>query len=312
MIDWRISNPEKLSRWEVYSGGPVGDALTQKDAKRIGEAFAEDVKLLNSGEQAASGEVAQAVCEVYGAKGDMIECGNVVSKWYENLNPSQRDPHKCDHEDASHFLTRLAEQSISFNTKIVKLLPKDYGFGAVSEWTSLHIKDYAAKLKQAKAEIDKAKPDVYKPVVDEGVHEIRESQKMYVEIPKGAARLIYTLDGSDPRNSESAQKTDNKLDLVSLLKGRPNVKVKMRAVDQEGNVSDPVSIELVSKERKYEIQVESDIFGEKEATFKWPNDTEGLVAVLKSVISYGVKKNLLSTDRAQKIEVLLSDLAKNK
>ena len=86
----------------------------------------------------------------------------------------------------------------------------------------------------------------------------------------------------------------------------------MRAVDQEGNVSDPVSIELVSKERKYEIQVESDIFGEKEATFKWPNDTEGLVAVLKSVISYGVKKNLLSTDRAQKIEVLLSDLAKNK
>ena len=134
----------------------------------------------------------------------MIECGNVVSKWYENLNPSQRDPHKCDHEDASHFLTRLAEQSISFNTKIVKLLPKDYGFGAVSEWTSLHIKDYAAKLKQAKAEIDKAKPDVYKPVVDEGVHEIRESQKMYVEIPKGAARLIYTLDGSDPRNSESA------------------------------------------------------------------------------------------------------------
>ncbi|MDP3029037.1 MAG: hypothetical protein Q8O04_05990 [Deltaproteobacteria bacterium] len=295
----------------VYTGAPVGDTITQKDAKTIGEGFAEDVKLFDSGEQVAHGQVAQIVCDVFGAKGDMIECENLVGKWYANLNPSQRDPHKCDHEDATHFLTRLADQSVSFTTKIVKLLPKDYGFGAVSEWTSLHIKDYAAKLKQAKAEIDKAKPVVYKPAVNEGVHEIRESQKMYVEIPKGAARLVYTLDGSDPRHSESAQKTENGLDLASLLKGRPNVKVKIRAVDQDGNVSDPVSIELVSKERKYEIQVEKDLFGAK-AIFKWPDDTEGLVAVLKSVISYGVKRNLLNADMAKKIEALLGDLAKNK
>jgi len=236
----------------------------------------------------------------------------VVTKWYASLNPSQRDPYKCDHEDAKQFLVRLAEQNVSFSSKIVTLLPKDYGFGAVAEWTSLHVKDYAAKLKQAKAEIDKAKPVVYKPAVDEGVHEVRESQEMHVEIPKGAARVIYTLDGTDPRHSESAQKADKKLDLVSLLKGRPNVKIKMRAVDRDGNVSDPVSIELVSKERKYEIQVESDIFGEKEATFKCPDDTEGLVAVLKSVISYGVKRNLLSTDMAKKLEALLSDVAKDK
>lgn len=296
----------------VYSGGPVGDTLTEKDAKTICDAFAEDVTLLNSGEQIAQGQVAQAVCDIYGAKGDMIECENVVGKWYANLNPSQRDPHKCDHEDAKQFLVRLADQSVSFNTKIIKLLSKDYGFGAVAEWTSLHIKDYTAKLKQAKSEIDKAKPVVYKPSVDEGVHEIRESQQMYIEIPKGAARLIYTLDGRDPRHSDNVQKTDNKLDLVSLLKDRPNVKIKMRAVDQDGNASDIVSVELVSKERKYEIQVESDIFGEKEATFKCPDDTEGLVAVLKSVVSYGVKKKLLSKGRAQKIETLLSDLNKDK
>jgi hypothetical protein len=296
----------------VYSGGPVGDTLSEKDAKTFCDAFAGDVTLLNSGEQIAQGQVAQVVCDIYGAKGDMIECENVVSKWYANLNPSQRDPHKCDHEDAKQFLVRLADQSVSFSTKIVKLLSKDYGFGAVAEWTSLHIKDYAAKLKQAKAEIDKARPVVYKPAVDEGVHEIRESQEMYVKIPKGAAQLIYTLDGRDPRHSDNAQKTDNKLDLVSLLKNRPNVKIKMRAVDQDGNASDVVGVELVSKERKYEIQVESDIFGEKEATFKCPDDTEGLVAVLKSVVSYGVKRKLLSKDRAKKIETLLSDLNKDK
>jgi hypothetical protein len=295
----------------VYTGGPVGDALAEKAVKTIGEAFAEDVKLFNSGEQVAHGQVAQAICEIYGAKGDMIECGNLVSTWHESLNPRQRDPQRCGHEDAAHFLTRLADPSNNFTTKIVKLLPKDFGFGPVSEWTSLHIKDYAAKLKQAKAEIDKAKPDVYKPKIIEGVHEIRESEKMFVELPKGAARLIYTVDGSDPRQSESAQKAESKLDLASFLKGKPNVKVKLRAVDMDGNVSDPVSVELVRKERKYEIQVEKDLFGAK-AVFKWPDDTAGLVAALRSVIRCGLKKNLLIADMANKIEILLSDLAKEK
>ena len=46
--------------------------------------------------------------------------------------------------------------------------------------------------------------------------------------------------------------------LTAILKDRPNVKIKMRAIDQEGNASDPVSVELVSKERKYEIQVKPD------------------------------------------------------
>ena len=259
------------------------------------------MKLLNSGEQIAQGLAAQAVCEIYGVKGDMIECENVVNKWYTGLNPSQRDPHNYDNDDAKQFLVRLADKSVTFSTKIVKILPKDYGFGAVAEWTSLHIKDYAAKLKQAKAEIDKAKPVVYKPAVDEGVHEIRESQQMVVDIPKGAAGLIYTVDGRDPRHSDNAQKADSKFDLVSLLKERPSVKIKMRAVDQDGNASDIVSVELVSKERKYDIQVKSDIFGEKEAMFKCPNDTEGLVAVLRSVLDFGVKRKLLNKDKAQRL-----------
>lgn len=291
----------------VYTDGPVGDGLAQKEAETIGEAFAKDVKLLNSGEQLAHGQVAKAICEVYGAKGDMIECENEVTKWYANLNPSQRDPHKCDHEDATHFLTRLADQSTSFNTKIVKLLPKDYGFGAVLEWTSLHIKDYASKLKQAKAEIDKAKPVVFKPIVDEGKKELRETEKLWAKIPKGVSALIFTTDGTDPRTSNNAQKVTTDTNLSELLKSRPNVTIKIRAVDNEGNYSDVANLELVSKERKYEIQ--ENLIGE--ATFKCPNDIDGLVAVLKSVINYGVEKNILNTDKAKQLEVLLSNIVKD-
>lgn len=296
----------------VYSDVPVGDTLTEKDAKTICDAFAEDVTLLNSGEQIAQGQVAQAVCDIYGAKGDMIECENVVSKWYANLNPSQRDPHKCDHEDAKQFLVRLADQSVTFGTKIVKLLSKDYGFGAVAEWTSLHIKDYAAKLKQAKAEIDKAKTVIYKPAMSEGRKELKEKEELWAKLPQNACELTYTTNGFDPRISSQAKRIKGDIDLSELLKNRSSVKICIRAVDGEGNFSDAAELELVSKERKYEIQVESDIFGEKEATFKCPDDTEGLVAVLKSVISYGVKRNLLSKDKAQKLETLLRDLTMEK
>ena len=85
----------------------------------------------------------------------------------------------------------------------------------------------------------------------------------------------------------------------------------MRAVDQDGNASDVISVELVSKERKYDIQVESDLFGEQEATFKCPNDTEGLVAVFRSILNYGMERKLLSEDNAKKIETLLGELNKN-
>lgn len=292
----------------VYTGSSIGNTITQKDAKTIGEGFAEDFKLFNSGQQIAERQVAEAICQIYGENGDIIECENVVKKWYMDLNPCQRDQTKCNNEDAEYFLTRLANQTVDFNTKIVKLIPKDFGFGAVSEWTSLHIKDYTAKLKQAKIEIDKAKPLVSKPIVDAEKQELYETEKKWVKIPPGASALIYTTDDSDPRISKQAQKVSTDVDISKLIINRPNVKLKIRSVDKEGNFSDETKLEVISKERKYEIQ--ENLIGE--ATFKCPDNTEGLLSVLKSVIRYGVKKKLLNTHGAQKIEALLIDLASDK
>ncbi len=160
----------------VYTDGPVDDRLSEQEAERIGTAFAADVKLLHSGEQLAQARVSQAICELYGTQGDIIVCEQAVKTWYESLNPSQRDPGKCEQEDARQFLLRLAEHNDPFSTKILNRLPADYGFGAVVRWTSLHVKDYAAKLKQAKAEIDKMRPhhpgQIEKSVcLAEGVHD---------------------------------------------------------------------------------------------------------------------------------------------
>lgn len=293
----------------IYSDGPLTANISESDIDNICKTFASDVKLFNSGEQICCRKVAQAICEVFEVKGDIIACETVVTKWYENLNPTQRDPQKCDHEDAVHFLTRLADQSVTFDTKVMKLLPIDYGFGAVADWSSLHIDEYVAKLKQAKAEIDKARPVVNKPAIEEKVHEVRESEVLSVPLPEGTSSIIYTLDGSDPKNSDSAERAQSDLDLAQLLKNRPNVMVKMRAVDCEGNASDMVAVEVVSKERKYEIQVKKDLFGERDATFKCPNDREGLVTVIKSILDYGVKKGLLKTESAEKIKAALDGLS---
>ena len=281
----------------VYSGGLFGVALADKEIRTIGQNFTEDVKLLDLGKIFAEKQVVQAVCEIFYTKGDMIECENVVTKWYASLNPGQRDMDKCKNEDAASFLKYLADQSVDFSKKIFQFLPTDFGFGAVSDWTSLHIKDYSAKLKQAKIEIEKAKPSVSKPEITNSKYELSDGEKCLLKLPEGVSGMIFTTDGTDPRTSNSRQKVDSDFDFSEFLKKQASVKIRIRSIDPEGNLSDEVKLELVSKERKYEIQ--ENVLGE--ATFKCPRDTEGLTAVLKSVVSYGVKKALLSSDWAQRL-----------
>lgn len=294
----------------LYSDSLIGKTLTETEAETLGAAFSEDVKLLNSAEQIVQRRLAEAVCEIYGAKGDMIECEKVVNQWYSNLTPVQRDPSRYE-DEASQLLNRLGNPSVPFGTKMMKLLPKDYGFGEVADWSALPIDVFVAKLKQAKDEIEKAKPLIEKPEVEEKVHVLRENQELLVKVPKGAAKIIYTIDGSDPKQSEHTETCDNELDLVELLKGRPKLQVKIRAVDRDGNASGLVNIELVNKDREYELQVKKNMFGDTEATFRCPNDKDGLLAVLKSVVNYGVKKKLISGDSAENLRVTLEKLIKD-
>ena len=296
----------------IYVDGFDKDRLTEVEAESIGQAFGEDVKRFNGAELIARNKVAGALCEIYGGKGDMIECEKLITNWYEGLNPTQRDPHRSDNEDASQFLTRLADQSATYETKLLKLLPDDYGFGAVNNWTALHIEDYVAKVNQAKAEIDKAKPMVQKPAIKEDVYEVGKSEKKTVLVPDGAKYLIYTTDETDPRQSETSHKVTKELDIASLLVNQPNVKVRMRSMDGEGNVSDLVTVEVVSKEHKYDVKVKEDFFGVQEATFKWPVDSEGLNAVVKSLINYGVTMKLISESKAKKLLSAVTEILDGK
>lgn len=296
----------------VYSDGPVGEEVTEAEANEIGGAFSEDVQLLNSGEQLVRTEVARAICKTFDGKGDMVECKKLVVGWYENLSPSQRDPSRYKSEEAACLVTRLSEPQTEFGTTMVVNLPKDYGFGRVSEWSALHIDEYASKVRQAKQEIDKAKPDIPSPDVVEGVHEVMdpESDVLKVSVPDGASRLLVTVDGSDPVRSDSAKVIEGELNLTQLLSKAPSIQIKIQAVDDEGNASDVKDVKLVNKAREYEISVEEDMFGEAAATYKVPNSVNGLVAVLTSIIQYSLKKGIVDKDRANKIINSIKAIAK--
>ena len=105
-----------------------------------------------------------------------------------------------------------------------------------------------------------------------------------------------------------AKKMTEDTNLAELLKSRSNVKINLRAVDNEGNYSDLVNLELISKERKYEIQ--ENLIGE--ASFKCPNDLDSLLAVIKSIINFGVKKKILDKETAEQIAILLNNINKDK
>jgi hypothetical protein len=290
---------------KVYQDAP----LSEEKVTKIGESFSEDVKLLNSGEYLAQSQVAGEICKVFGGKGDLVECEKNVSKWYIGLNSNQRDPFRCDNDEAKQLLIQMSDQSLSFGDMIFSKLPADYHFGTVRDWTSLRIQDYMAILKQAKTEIEAAKIVVPKPILKEGVLEVRDKDKVVVDVPVGASQIIYTVDGTDPKQSDTAMTSEISINLSTLLKGRSNVNVQLLAVDTEGNKSDIVTTEIVSKERKFEIQMETDLFVEK-ATFKPPVDRDDLFIVLKSVLQYGLEKGLLNEADLKKVESALNEIQK--
>ena len=284
----------------LYSNGPAGDNLLEKNVQAIGEAFASDVKLFDAGLQSLQNSIAQAVCKVFDATGDVVECEAALDKWYKGLNPNQRDPSKYDEDEAYGLLSQLAK-SDDMKTRLYKKLPEAYGFTPVADWTTVQTADYVAKIKQAKVLIDEAKPEVPIPKIAKKTYEIGEGEKPVIVVPKGAAEMIYTITGDDPKNSETALRVKEEMGLSDFVKEKASVIVKMRARDEHGNLSDVVAIEVVNKAKKYEVAVDRDLFGNKKASFKFPDSREGLVAVLKSLLQHGVAQGLLSIEAREKL-----------
>lgn len=287
----------------VYRSGPDTATLTDEEVTEVVEAFREDVHTFESGEHIVTRMIAEELCRIFGSEGDMVECEKVMTGWYTGLSPVQRETSRYDDFEAAELISKLGDDK-NFLLKITTLLPHTYGFGPVSDWTSLHVKDYILKIAEAKKEIERARVVVSKPSIPEKVYEIGKKDSVPVNAPSDTTTLIYTLDGTDPRMSDSAVKVTNKLDLSTLLSEQPSVKVKLRAVDNDGNYSDSVEVELIDKQHKYDLKIVEEMFG-TEATFIFPEDVEGLITVLRSILERANENGIVGSDTADAVEEIV-------
>ncbi|HNT35150.1 MAG TPA: hypothetical protein PKH07_09150, partial [bacterium] len=79
-------------------------------------------------------------------------------------------------------------------------------------------------------------------------------------------------------------------------------KVSIRAVDGEGNKSAPVNLEIVDKTQKYELTVAQDLLGVVKASFIFPEDPAGFIAVVRSLFKQGVRRGFLAKGVATELE----------
>jgi hypothetical protein len=300
---------EKLP--SAYFGEPITEDLTEKDAQKIIDEFDADIKLIETGLQLARTAVAESVSNVFGAKGDLVACESSLNAWFTGLNPGQRNPMKEEYdEETSQVLAVLGDGKTHFEMKLMSSLPNALGFGAVSDWAVMHIDEFASKLKQAKQAIDKAKADIPKVDIGDAVHKIHQNDKVTITLPKGVAGIVYTINGDDPKKSDQIKQVADKANLAEELKDLPNVVIKLRPVDAEGNFGEMQTVQIVNKDKEYEVTVENnDIFGGAEGRFRFPEDDYSLVLVLRSLIEQAQKRKLIDAKKAQKVKEAISELS---
>ena len=302
----------------MYGEGQVSETDSAEKLERIATAFENDVKLLESGGDRARNQVSGAIAEVFGGHGDMVQCEKAVQEWFERLNPNQRDATRYDMEpDAQSFISKLAEPNITYETKLMEKIPKAFGLESVKNWGALRIDDYVSKLTQAKEEVEAAVIVVPVPEI-KGKEKFRQISNSKWEIDEGGSleivRLaginlfVYTVDGSDPRNSMTGTKVSENVILSDIFADKSAIQINARGIDELGNYSDLITCSVVNKKKEYEVNVDSDDLFTKKGTFKMPNSLASLKAVLTSTVEQALKAKVISEAQAQKLKESFNEL----
>jgi hypothetical protein len=302
---------------EVYAGEPV-DVMSEADAKNWSAGFASDVKSLNAGLTTAQREIAAAILEVYGNKGDMVECEKTINEWYEALTSDQRDPLRCEeHDDAQRLLTILSDSSKSLEQKLMNALPQSWGLGPVKNWTSLQTTAYKAKWEQSKSVIESIKPLVPDPEISltynvtkiqNNIWEIEDDAKIRITIPKGAKSVIYSLGNESPEEALAKITLMEATEVPVNLDGEASGEMRIYAVDEEGNTSRKCTYRIRHKQKQHHVQVVSeDLFGDK-GSFKFPDSVPSFLEVIRSLTDKALERGVIQQDVATKIKNHLEEL----
>ena len=302
----------------VYIDGPEGGDLKEKETSYICDEFASDVKLFESGLHLVRNDVSKAICEVFDSKGDLVECEATVTSWFESLSPVQRDYlNYGDHPEAETLMKHLADSKMTFESKVMTAIPSGFGLEPVKDWNSIKVADYVAKWRQAKKLIEEAAVVIGMPTIKK-VNKAREIEgnrwevesggSIELALPENATAIIYTANGDDPRKSDARRLMQGNVILESEFKDVPRVKIIARAIDAQGNASAPFVLSVTNKTKEYDVVIHQEDLYIREGTFKFPENFQAFISVVKSLVDKAQKEKLITSSQAEKLNKLLDNL----
>ena len=304
----------------IYEDEIADGTLTEDSVNAISQALSAHVKLLNTGYQIVTDKVAEAVSEMFGEKGDLVQCKTTVETWYEELTPRQRQAMTYqDSLEAESLVRILGDSSVNFETQLMDRLPKDFGLEEVSDWDTLHIDDYTAKLKQAMEAVEAAAIVIDPPEIEtvgntkqinSQKYELARGDRIRLKIPDGASSLIYSISGTDPKNATDRVLCKEDTDLGDVVIDKPYSSICTRAMDAQGNYSDPVSFTVIYKPLEYK-PVFNDRKGDlfvREAHFKIPETVDDLKTVLKGILEESKTLKIIDDKQAKALIAAIEEL----
>ena len=129
-----------------------------------------------------------------------------------------------------------------------------------------------------------------------------------IALAEGISRVVYTLDGTDPRSSGTCRKASEEVILSDVFADKSAVQIQVRGIDESGNYSNLLTCSVVNKQKEYQVNVGSDDLFTKKGTFKIPDSLEALKTVLSSTVEQALKDSVINDVQAQKLKEAFDEL----
>ncbi|MBU3114585.1 hypothetical protein [Clostridium lacusfryxellense] len=257
------------------------------------------------------------------------EINNAISVWMEGLTESQKSfMNELQNQDSKPLVMHFGKYS-DCEELFMEILPFSYNLGSVKNWSTNKINSYIQKIKSGKTHVEQglysvAVPEyklsgknIYETSSNELSKQVRYNGKIQIKITPDFQnnKMYITSNGIDPQNINSQREESTKVFYYETTKDKI---ISFCGVDDKGNCSKVIKINLVNKDNIYEtkyIPKTEYTIGinvlektEPEIQVTLPKDEESLTKCLQSLINkVKVTYNLKDEQFVKALKTLLNE-----
>lgn len=307
---------------EIY-GLDNDELITEEKRKDILSKLKQDKENIEQAYENIKSQIQKEIKTSFSVEGNTLDDLRVgIQNWYNSLDSNQRDPDATWHSNESKTLIRKLGQILDISDTLYVSIPSDPGFGLapVRSWTSDRTTDYIQKVKAGKQLVENNKIKVEPPkwgIPAETKNRVekttrgatvsfRLSTKLEIEPPSKGATVYATSTGEDPKDNKSQRRTI-KAKVIEGINGG-NKKVRLIAVDADGNWSKEIEIMFIDQEKEHEIKIDTGFGKTPIVQFVFPIDAQSFRTTLQSLIKESINQKIVDNSTVKKtLEELLRD-----